>query len=105
MCLTHYTRQYRHPLGEDEFWTHVTKTPECWLWSGPTRRGYARVTILDYRTGDWTRHWAGVWLYEKMNGNIGDMGLLLTCGNKSCVNPAHMKKVERSARATLRRMW
>lgn len=104
-CFRHYSRQYRHPLGEDEFWSRVTKTPECWNYSGPTRRGYGRVAIMDYGTGEVGRYWAAMWLYEKLNGSIGDMGLFLTCGNKVCVNPAHMTKIGRSARATFRRMW
>lgn len=104
-CGTHYSRYYRHPKGEDEFWGFVHKTAGCWNWSGPTRRGYARVSILDLGTGEFKRHYAGLWIYEKLNGSIGDMGLLLTCGKRSCVNPEHMTKIGRSARAALQRMW
>lgn len=104
LCSTHYSRSYRHPLGEDEFWTYVVKTPTCWNWYGVTRRGFARVMIMDYKTGEVKRHWAGMWIYEKTYGSIGDMGLFLTCRNRSCVNPEHMTKFRRLARATVSRM-
>lgn len=105
LCATHYSRAHRHPLGEDEFWTHVVKTEGCWKWYGVMRRGFARAVILDYDTGEVNRHWAGMWIYEKTHGSIGDMGLRMTCGNGACVNPAHMEKIRRSVRATMRRMW
>lgn len=104
-CWKHYFRQYRHPLGEDEFWSFVIETLGCWRWFGPTRRGYARVSIMDQDTGEVTRHWAGHWIYEKMNGSIGEMGLVLTCGNRACVNPAHMQQRGRRAGAAMQRMW
>ena len=104
MCSKHYYRAYRHPSGEDELWSKITKTADCWLWSGPTRRGFARVSIFDPLTGDVTRHWAAFWIYEKLNGGIGDLGLLVKCGNRSCVNPAHMQQRRRRAGAAMSRM-
>lgn len=58
----------------------------CWFWLGAIARdGYAKFyfeekTIPAHR-----------WLFETINGSMGDLVCMHQCNNKWCVNPDHMK--------------
>ncbi len=72
-------------------WT-IDPATECWLWTGPTNRGYGRATI---RGRKMTAHRA---VYLTMRGPIPPgrhIHLDHLCRNKMCVNPDHMEIVSR----------
>lgn len=77
----------------DLFMARVTKTDDCWLWTGYTdEHGYAYFTLrVD---GKPTNHRANRWLYERMVGPI-PQGLTLdhTCRVRHCVRPEHQEPV------------
>lgn len=117
LCDTHSSRLRKHgnPLtvlriqGDDEarFLQYVTKTDNCWIWTGikhRTRR-YGRFYVGG-RGGRFVQ--AHRWAYEHFVGPIPD-GLTIDhlCMVRECVNPAHMEPVtqaennRRSARARM----
>jgi hypothetical protein len=67
------------------------KTP-CWLWTGTTCRGYARIKINKKGRP------AHRVIYERETGIIIESGMKLDhlCGNKCCVNPEHLEQVSHS---------
>lgn len=97
-CSKHY-RQLRHS-GElprlvksksMDFWSKVTKTETCWLWTGYTHHGYG----LHYINAKATRAHRISW--ESVYGEIGDgMHLDHICHNTRCVNPSHLRVVTAS---------
>lgn len=85
----------RYLSAEVRFWMKVEKTEGCWHWRGAFRRGkygmfcnQARL-LLPHR-----------FAYELCVGPIPD-GLTIDhlCGNKLCVNPAHLEPVTRGENA------
>ena len=75
---------------EERFWTHVQRTPTCWLWTGALfHNGYGiftragRVNVRAHR-----------YSYELRHGPIAD-GLTIDhlCRTRSCVNPDHLEPV------------
>jgi hypothetical protein len=99
----HYRRLrlYGDPLarqvvrGDDEgrFWSHVEKTPGCWLWSGAlTHDGYGRFRMPDGHV------MAHRFAYELLVGPIPE-GLVLDhvrargCVHRHCVRPDHLEPV------------
>lgn len=80
-------RPLRSQTLEGRFWAKVTKTPDCWLWAAATGDdGYGRISVggrlrLAHRVS-----------WELINGPILD-GMFLDhrCGNRLCVNPAHLR--------------
>jgi hypothetical protein len=74
------------PTGE-RFWTHVEKTPDCWLWrSGITRWGYGKFSINNRSVV------AHRYAYTLTRGAIPE-GMVIDhkCHNRSCVNPDHLR--------------
>lgn len=101
-CKPHYKRWVRHgdpthvpqrPTADERFWSHVTKTPDCWLWGGQSRNGYGLFswTVEKYRT---TSTGAHRYAYEALKGPIPE-GLVLDhlCRVPLCVNPDHLEPV------------
>ena len=77
---------------EQRFWSKVNKTDTCWLWTGciNSQTGYGsfavkRITKNAHRVS---------WL---LSGNTIPEGFILChapheiCGNRHCVNPAHLR--------------
>jgi hypothetical protein len=75
---------------EPRFWAKVEKTADCWLWRAGISRGYGRFW-LDRRLD--VAHRVS---YELAYGPIQD-GLELdhVCHARACVNPAHLRAVNR----------
>lgn len=72
---------------EARFWNKVDRRTavECWLWQGGFRNGYGR---LSYRNQGVSMH---RFSYELAHGPVPDgLFVLHRCGNKACVNPAHL---------------
>lgn len=61
----------------------------CWLWVGNklTDSGYARAQILGRGVA------VHRWLYESLNGPVGDKEMDHLCRVRCCVNPAHLEPV------------
>lgn len=74
------------------FWAKVLKTDGCWLWTGAkTSAGYGNFWIFK------NYHLAHRVSYRLLVGEIPE-GLTLdhlkdVCGNRHCVNPAHLEPV------------
>lgn len=74
---------------EQRFWAKVQKTENCWVWTAFTNsHGYGHIWV------DGRMRPAHRVSYEWANGPIPD-GMLLDhrCGNRACVNPAHLRVV------------
>lgn len=102
LCLMHYTRQRRngsleakqkHGLPEVErFWSKVSKTDTCWIWTaGKSDTGYGTFKGTG-RTGKVSLVHRYSW--ELANGPVPD-GLHLDhlCRVRECVNPDHLEPV------------
>lgn len=82
------------PFTKDQriaaFWQKVRKTESCWLWTGAViNSGYGFCRVADQTMG-----LAHRLVYELMVGKI-PAGLTIDhlCGNRLCVNPAHLEPV------------
>ena len=76
---------------EQRFLLYVTKTADCWLWTGgKNQKGYA----LFWNSGDGRRESAHRVAYRMWVGEI-PAGLELDhlCRTRHCVNPAHLEAV------------
>lgn len=72
----------------DRFFSMVEKTDTCWNWTGALINGYGSIGV-DGRTRRAHRV-----AYELLVGPT-DNSLVLhhTCGNRRCVNPAHLQEI------------
>lgn len=101
LCGGHYRQQWKgqelrplrpSPQGltlEQRFWAKVQKTESCWVWTAAgdgDRYGQIKVD------GRLRRAHRLAW--EFVNGPVPS-GMLLDhrCGNRACVNPAHLRVV------------
>jgi hypothetical protein len=66
----------------------IDRTPDCWVWTGASSRGYGQVSVAGRIRP------AHVVVYEALVGPVGE-GLQLDhlCRNRLCVNPAHLEPV------------
>lgn len=66
--------------------SHSVKQPDgCWLWAGYTnKKGYAR---LYYEGKNYIAH---RFAFIELVGDPGDLQIMHTCNNASCVNPDHL---------------
>ena len=75
-------------LGDEQrFWSRVVKAEPaaCWLWTGPTTRGYGRL----YFAGHMRRAHRVSW--QLHHGAVPDgLCVLHRCDTPACVNPAHL---------------
>jgi hypothetical protein len=83
----------KEPIIE-RFWRHVDKTPghgpwgNCWVWTmAKTKQGYG-----SFGPYPGTKEVAHRWLYEYLNGELGDTILLHKCDNPPCVRQDHLSK-------------
>lgn len=76
-------------MTDIRFWSKVSKTSGCWIWTGSIRpNGYGQVR----RNGK--NYKAHRWAYELENGPIPD-GLHIDhlCRVKACARPSHLEAV------------
>lgn len=75
---------------EDKFWTLISRSDSCWLWTGPltnTGRGRLRVKCK----GKEECQTAERFCYELLIGKIPDKAeVRQSCKNKLCVYPGHL---------------
>lgn len=99
LCTAHHAQQ-RTPeqrarverTATMRFWTKVRKTAECWEWTGAIGGGgYGRfmrpegAVIMAHR-----------YSFELHGGMLEEeLDIDHICGNRLCVNPAHLRKVTR----------
>lgn len=113
VCLMHYKRLKRggsldarpkRPSGtpEDEwFWRFVTKTPDCWTWTGATyksRGGYGSF-YFDGKRGKAHHFLVG----RPVKGHHWHH----RCGNVLCVRPEHLEllSISEHSRMTCEKRW
>jgi hypothetical protein len=79
---------------EERFWNRVTKTDNCWLWSGFLVSGYGQFELQRTPEGKRVRIYAHRFSYEQKNGSVPE-GLVLDhlCRVRNCVRPSHLEAV------------
>lgn len=76
--------------ARERFFNKVNKTDTCWLWTGSCNRGHGEFRY----SGKKTKAHRFSWL---LAGNTIPEGMCILhaphiiCGNKNCVNPAHLR--------------
>lgn len=76
---------------EQRFWSKVNKTDTCWLWTGCLNRdSYGKFKCNNKDTKAHRVSWL-------LSGNTIPEGMVIChapheiCGNRHCVNPAHLR--------------
>lgn len=83
----------RHQVArsyEERFWSHVTKSENCWEWdAGRDGKGYGRSGTGHPTIATRFAHRAS---FEMSNGPV-PVGLFVDhkCRNRACVNPDHLR--------------
>ena len=79
-------RKYARKSVDARFWSHVRKSPGCWLWqSGCSTKGYGHFWAND------AGHRAHRFSYEMAYGPIPEgMQVLHKCDTPACVRPSHL---------------
>lgn len=80
------TRKQLYAAAVKRFWSNVTVTDGCWMWSGTTRNGgYGRLSLYRLPIAAHRLSW------EIHNGSIPDgLCVLHSCDVPGCVNPDHL---------------
>jgi hypothetical protein len=85
-------RKYLTQKTLKRFWSYVTKTESCWLWTGTiSRNGYGRFWMGKRGMPDHAAHRVA---YEIEVGRISpSLTLDHLCRVRNCVNPKHLEPV------------
>lgn len=90
------------PHTEADFWARVRKTDSCWLWEGPARSDGRGLACLD---GVREHAHRVAWRLLKDPFIQDGVGLYINCGNRACVNPAHMRLVDEAYKRKVARYY
>ena len=71
---------------KEEFYSHTKQVGECWLWTGTKKQHYGIIN-----TGAKHIRYADTISYYFANGGNYYRNIVHTCGNRDCINPAHLK--------------
>lgn len=87
-CANSASGRHRKMDEEALFWSHVTKTHHCWLWTG-ARSGEGNYGYFGFRGRIWRAHRVA---WTLSCGPIpSGLFLLHSCDVPECVNPAHLR--------------
>lgn len=99
LCPGHHAQMYRvgvlselrkRTTPEERFWRDVTQGDYCWEWTGPVEKGAGRFW------GEGKPVLAHVYSYTLHKGPIPNgQEVDHKCRNRRCVNPDHLRAVER----------
>jgi hypothetical protein len=75
------------PTTAEKFWARVDKSGDCWVWTGPLRRG----GYGEFFPRQGVHYGAHKWAWEQVNGPVPD-GLFVChhCDNPPCVRVEHL---------------
>lgn len=99
--------EYNIPMNDDyierlqqklKMGSKVQEQTDCWEWQGQiSNSGRGRITIKDFQTGANKVVSAETASFIAFKSNENDQVLAKqTCGNRLCINPDHLEKVELS---------
>lgn len=100
LCNKHWLRWRHHgttdllqPTLEERFWAKVTKTADCWIWTGSRKAdGYGRWRIPTGSGSNGPQMYTHRVAWEWANGPIPEGRQLdHICHNTSCVRPDHLR--------------
>lgn len=77
--------------AEDWFWARVCKTDTCWLWDKPGRDGYGSY-CMNGRSQSAHRTALELHLGRPLKKGYVAAHTPITCHNRACVNPAHLRE-------------
>lgn len=82
---------YVDPRVVSRFWTKVTKSAGCWLWTGSKdRKGYGQLSVGSKCDGSKRPHSAHRISWTLANGDPGELCVLHRCDVPACVRPDHL---------------
>ena len=89
-CSKRCVDQAPHPRQSpvERFWRHVRKTETCWLWTGPTSRGYGRFHVVWNQPAVRAHRFAWEITYGPVPA--GRMVLHRCIATPACVRPSHL---------------
>ena len=85
--------------NREYFERHVERGQDCWAWNGPVDPNGRPRFYWRFDGGGASYMRAARAVYQLETGEVGDAEMVLpSCGNRDCVNPAHLVSESRSSR-------